>query len=233
MTPDLHHLAGAYALDALDAGERAAFESHYPTCEICAGDVVDYRETASLLAAASASAPPTALKGRVMAEIAATRQISPMLPERVVDLAERRRDRTRRAGLLAAAAAAIVAIVGFASLLRAGDTGNDLEAIIASPDAVVATLGGGDGSLQLVWSAERDQVVLLGSDVPDAGPGRAYALWFLLDDGVAPAGLFTPDADGVVRSVIDIDDVDGNGFGVTIEPEGGSLQPTTPVIYST
>lgn len=36
----------------------------------------------------------------------------------------------------------------------------------------------------------------------------------------------------MIRSVIDVDDIAGNGFGVTIEPESGSDQPTTPVIYS-
>jgi anti-sigma-K factor RskA len=232
MTSDLHHLSGAYALDALDADERVAFEAHYPACEICAREVAEYRETATMLAAATAVEPPTDVRRRVLAEIATTRQISPMVPDRVVDLAERRRDRTRRAGFLAVAAAAIVAIVGFASVLLSTDSGDELEAVIAAPDAVIATLDGDDGSFQLVWSAERDQVGLIGAGLPDAGPGQAYALWFLLDEGVAPAGLFTPDDDGVVRSVIDVDDLAGNGFGVTIEPEGGSDQPTTPVIYS-
>ncbi|MEQ8841639.1 MAG: anti-sigma factor [Acidimicrobiales bacterium] len=231
MTSDLHHLAGAYALDALEPDERAAFEAHYPGCDICRDDVVDYRETASLLASATAAAVPAGVRGRVMAEISATRQISPVLPDRVVDLAERRRDRTRRAGMLAAVAAAIVAIVGFASVLRT-DGGNDLEAVFEAPDAVVASMQGDDGLIQVVWSAERDQVVLVGSDVPAVGADQAYALWFLLDDGVAPAGLFSPDESGTVRSLIDVDDLAGNGFGVTIEPASGSDQPTSPVIYS-
>ena len=33
---DIHHLAAAYALDALDSHERAAFEAHYPAAT-CAG----------------------------------------------------------------------------------------------------------------------------------------------------------------------------------------------------
>lgn len=233
MSSDLHHLAGAYALDALDPDERAAFEAHYPTCEVCRADVGDHRETAAVLAAATASSPADALKDRVMAEIATTRQISPLLPDRVVDLAERRRARGRRAGAAAAVAALVVAVVGLASIAFRADT-DDLEAVLAAPDAVVATLDGdAGGTLQLVWSAERDQVALLGHGLPVAAPGQAYALWFLLADGVAPAGLFAPDERGSLRSVLDVDDLRGNGFGVTIEPAGGSDQPTTPVIYST
>ena len=232
MSSDLHHLAGAYALDALDPDERAAFEAHYPTCDVCRADVGDHRETAAVLAAAIASPPPDALKERVMAEVAATRQISPLLPDRVVDLAERRRARGRRAGAAAAVAALVVAVVGVASIAFRADDSDDLEAVLAAPDAVVATLDGDAGTLQLVWSAERDQVALLGRGLPAAAPGQAYALWFLLADGVAPAGLFVPDETGSLRSVLDVDDLQGNGFGVTIEPAGGSDQPTTPVIYS-
>ena len=131
-------------------------------------------------------------------------------------------------------AAALVAVVGLATVFFGSDDSiGDLEAVLAAPDAVVATLDGDNGTLQLVWSPQRDQVALLGTDLPAAGPGQAYALWFLLDDGVAPAGLFRPDDAGVLRSVLDVDDLPGNGFGVTIEPETGSAQPTTPVIYAT
>ena len=77
MTSDLHHLAAAYALDALDVDERAAFEAHYSTCEICRTDVVDHRETAAGLAAGVAARPSDEVKRRVMAEISATRQLSP------------------------------------------------------------------------------------------------------------------------------------------------------------
>jgi len=58
MTEDLHHLAAAYALNALDEIERGEFEAHYPTCSICSAEVADYRETAALLAEATATPPP-------------------------------------------------------------------------------------------------------------------------------------------------------------------------------
>jgi anti-sigma factor RsiW len=36
---DIHQLAAAYALDALDDRERAEFEAHYPTCPVCRPEV--------------------------------------------------------------------------------------------------------------------------------------------------------------------------------------------------
>lgn len=235
MTNDLHHLAAAYTLDALDDAERQAFEAHYPSCEICSQEVVDFRETASALAGAVAMAPPDELKQRVMAEVARTRQLPPMLPDSVIDLAERRRRRAGRPIMLAAAAAAIVAIVGIVGAIRLGSE-SDLEELIAAPDAVVIDLPpngeveGVSGSMRVVWSPERDRVAVIGDGISDAGAGMEYALWFLTPDGVAPAGLFAP-SDGRVRAIIDVEDIDGVGWGVTIEPDGGSEQPTSDVLY--
>lgn len=232
MTIDLHHLAAAYALDALDDEERIAFEAHYPTCEICAADVVDYRETAALLASAEAVAPPVDMEDRVMGAISRVRQIPPMVPDRVVDLADHRRARNRRASVLAVAAAAVIAIAGIAVSVRGDTGGSGFEAVFEAPDAVVTSLEGDDGTIRVIWSPERDQVAVVGNELANPGVGQVYALWFLLDEGVAPAGLFSPDDDGVVRAVLDVADIDGGGFGVTVEPAGGSPQPTGPVLFA-
>jgi hypothetical protein len=42
--------------------------------------------------------------------------------------------------------------------------------------------------------------------------------------------LFVPD-DGDVRQVLSVDDVQTQGFGITIEPEGGSDQPTGDILF--
>ena len=44
---DIHQLAAAYALDAVDERERAEFEAHYPTCPVCRPEVAGFRETLS------------------------------------------------------------------------------------------------------------------------------------------------------------------------------------------
>lgn len=230
MTSDLHHLAAAYALDALDERERAAFEAHYPSCDVCSAEVSDYRETAAVLAAAEEADPPADLEERVMASISRVRQIPPIVPERVANLAGRRHARTRRAAF--AAAAAVIVVAGIAFSLRSETEASDFEAVFEAPDAIVTMLEGDNGSIRIVWSAERDQVAIVGNDLDNPGLGQVYALWFLLDEGVAPAGLFTPDDDGFVRAVLDVNDIDGGGFGVTVEPDGGSPQPTGPVLYS-
>lgn len=227
---DLHHLAGAYALDALDAEERRAFEAHYPTCEICKSEVHDFRAIGSVLAEAVETAPGAELKSRVLAEVLQTRQVSPILPEGVVDLAERRRRRASRPVILAAAAAAIVVVFGLVSILR-DSSPTPAEIVLAAPDAVVTTLEGETGSLRVVWSDELDQVAIFGSDLADPGDGMAYALWFVEADGVTPATLFDSDGDDMVRFADDVADIDPTAWGVTIEPDTGSPQPTGEILY--
>lgn len=229
MTDDLHHLAAAYALDALDEAERREFEAHYPTCSICSTEVSDYRETTAQLAAAVETPPPDDLKAKLMAEIAETRQIAPILPDKVVDLAERKRRNQPRQRALAAAAAATVAVVGFVGGLRfaQGDDNDVLEAA----DAITLPLEGADGQVRVVWSPVEDQAVLIASGLDDPGEGMAYELWLIDDDGPNATGLFTPDSNGDVQVDVELDGRTPQAWGITIEPDTGSEQPTTDIIF--
>ena len=58
---DIHKLSGAYALDAVDDIERAAFERHLAECEDCRTEVASLRETTALLAESTAVTPPPSL----------------------------------------------------------------------------------------------------------------------------------------------------------------------------
>lgn len=66
----LHALAGPYALDALDAAERARFERHLRTCEACQSEVRGFSATAAQLGLAAFEQPSPQLKGRVLAAVA-------------------------------------------------------------------------------------------------------------------------------------------------------------------
>lgn len=229
MTEDLHHLAAAYALNALDEVERRAFEAHYPSCSICSAEVADYRETAALLAESTATAPPDDLKARLMAEIGDTRQIAPIVPERVVDLAERKRRSQPRQRVLAAVAAAIVAVVGFVGGLQFARSDNDSDVLLAA-DAVTLPLSGDAGQARVVWSESEDRAVLIAAGLGDPGDGNAYELWLIDADGANPTGLFTPDDDGNVTIQLPLDGRDPDAWGITIEPDIGSDQPTEPIL---
>ena len=234
MTDELHHLAAAYALDALDDDERQAFEAHYPYCEVCSADVADHRETAAQLATAVASDPPPGLRDDVLRAISETRQLSP-LPDHRPATAERRRRPWLGPALLAAAALA-VAVLGFAAVRVLDDGGgpqNDLAALLGAPDSVITPLAGdGVGNVLVVWSPERGEAVLVASDLPPSGTGMSYALWHLRPNGPVGVALFHPDEQGRVTTAIELDADTAAGWGITIEPAGGSPQPTGSILFA-
>jgi anti-sigma-K factor RskA len=234
---DIHQLAAAYALDAVDERERAEFEAHYPTCAICGPEVVGFRETLSQVAASVAVEPPASLKSNVMAEIGTTRQLSPLLPELVVDLATHRRNRQRMVRAVSVAAALIALAVGaFAVGRQSGNNNNYAEeaaAVFAKHDMVNTTLHGtGTGSFKVAWSPSSSKAVVVADGLPDPGPGKAYELWLIDNSGGAHAvRLLDKAADREVRRVIDVHG-QPTKWAVTVEPDGGVDRPTSAIIFS-
>lgn len=229
MTSELHHLAGAYALDALEESERVAFEQHLASCDWCSVEVADFRATAAMLAEGVAATPPPHLKSKVMAEVARTRQMSPT----VVPLRGRRPIRLAVASI---AAGVLILALGAAAVLRSDRT-DSIDAVIAAPDAVTVNLSatedleGDPGMLRVVWSAERDEAVVIGEGLADPGSGKVYQLWLLVDDEAVPEDLLVPE-DGAIRKVLDVSDRPAAGWAVTVEPASGSMTPSPPILYA-
>jgi anti-sigma-K factor RskA len=237
---DIHHLAAAYALDAVDERERAAFEAHYPSCDVCRVDVVEFRETLARLAAADATPPPAAVKDRVMDEIGRTRQLSPLLPDGVTELAERRRRRRRGIATTLAVAAGTVGVVASGVVVLGGDDdepayADALAEVLASPDAQVVDLDspvGADGALRVAWSPSEGRAVVIGQGLDVAPDGEAYELWLIGTDGApVPMDLLDPASGGDIGEVVDIDAAPAT-WAVTIEPDGGSAAPTGEILFA-
>jgi anti-sigma-K factor RskA len=245
---DVHQLAAAYALDALDDDERSAFEAHLAGCADCTAEVDSFTAAAGLLGGAAAQTPPPSLRDRIMAEVATTRQDDVLRPDAaepvaaaepslgdtaapVVSLDVARRRRTRVMAVLGAAAAIIlVAAVGVVMSNRSGVTTDD---VLAASDVQVVTLEGEQGSVQLAWSHELDRVVVAGDDLAAPGADLVYELWAIVDGTPRPAGLISHDG-GSMSELLDLDDLDDldvAAWGITIEPEGGSEAPTPPILY--
>ncbi len=235
MTDDLHLWSGLYATDALEGDELARYEAHLAECSDCQAEVAGFRETTSHLAAATAEPAPAAARDRVMAQIAATRQVSPVVPVApVVSLASRRRNRL----VWLAVAAAFVVLAGVASLAIRGLDGRatraeQIAAIVARPDARTIELRGESGpGAKLVWSPAKSQAVLLAENMPSVDERKSYELWVIRAGTAHQVTLFRPDDKGSLRARFAAAMEDGDVVGVTIEPAGGSSKPTTPIIMS-
>jgi quercetin dioxygenase-like cupin family protein len=74
---DLHELCSLYALGALDAGERNAFEEHMRLgCEACALDLRAFTDVANAIGESRHTTPPKQLRQRLLSEV----RVSPRLP---------------------------------------------------------------------------------------------------------------------------------------------------------
>ncbi|WP_327739132.1 anti-sigma factor [Streptomyces nojiriensis] len=240
---DIHVLAAPYALDALDPAERAEFDAHLAGCEGCRQDVADFLATAARLAASAAQDPPAAMKQRTMTAADHVRQLPPHLPATSPVAV---RGVLRRRALPVALAAGLVAAASFAGLAvwqnqenrqleqRARQVEQRLDAVsgvLAAPDARTAHGRADNGAFATVVASDRqNKAVFSATGLPAPASGKTYQLWLAHDGTMRPAGFV--DQDGTV--LIDGDTADADAVGLTLEPAGGSAQPTTtPVLLMT
>lgn len=233
---DVHALSGAYAVDALDPAERALFEEHLDGCETCRAEVESLREAAATLADDAAVAPPAGLRDRVLAEIQTVRPLPPVTtaPASNVSVLRPRRWRPWTAATLVAAAAAVLAVVVTTTVWQPwADEEPALtaaEQVLEADDAVRASQEFPDGSrATVVLSRSEGRAVILTEDMAPAPSGKDYELWLQTPAGdMEPAGLMPDDSDATV--VLDGDASEATGVGITVEPDGGSPEPSTPPI---
>jgi anti-sigma-K factor RskA len=218
---DLHSLAAPYALDALEPDERRRFERHLQGCLRCEAEVRELSEDAVRLAWSTTAPAPAALRERVLTAVRTTPQEAPdpshpAHPSQALPNGVPRgraahgpaRDRTPR----------------FRSLLAPLSTATAAAAlVVASLFAVQATQTQGRGIGVVASASERRAVVTLSGLATPSG-GRVHQLW-LMRPNVQPRslGLFEGDtpliADGLSTNA--------TSLAVTVEPQGGSTQPTT------
>jgi len=226
---EIHALSGAYAVDALDAAERAEFEQHLAVCADCRAEVASFHETTALLAETEAGTPPASLRAGVLSGISQVRPLPPEATSPTVATVATVVRRRRAPQLLAAAAAVVLLAVG-AVLWHPWQTTqrDDLAAqVLNAPDAVkiIEKVPGGHGELTLVRSASLNRAVLIGHDVPPAPSGKTYQMWLQQPgQSMVSAGLM-PRADEA--TLLAGDAATASAAAVSVEPAGGSEHPTT------
>ncbi|HWE80291.1 MAG TPA: anti-sigma factor [Gaiellaceae bacterium] len=211
----LHELSAAYALDALDDAERESFEQHLAGCERCRADVADFSSVSGSLAfAVEPAVPPPALKERILVAARAERpNVVPLRPRWAYPVA-------------AVAAVAACAVVGLGlwniSLhdRLGGEGGQAIQRVAVS----------GASNSFVVYSGHSAGLVLSGVD--SAPSGKTYEAWVIHGKTTSPAGLF---AGGRRTTYVPLTRrvAKGSIVAVTLEPAGGSAQPTTkPFVVS-
>jgi anti-sigma-K factor RskA len=236
METGIHELTAAYALDALDADERSAYEAHLATCASCQHELESFwRTTEALAVAASGPQPSPALRERILADVRAEPASN------VIPFESRRRRLTPVLGAVAAVAAVVALVIG----LWAADLSSQLDesqsaldrlranaAVIADPDSRSVPLQAGSG--RLVVGPDGKAVLLL-KHLGPAPAGKTYETWVVPGgnlDQAQPAGLF-PGGEGAEIVGVDGAVNDGDVVAVTVERHGGVDAPSSaPVVAS-
>lgn len=215
---DIKQLVAAYVLGGLPRDEEAAVRAHIASCDDCLAEADALGETAAVLVhAVEPVGLPSGFADAVMAKA---------LPEPEV-LQPRRRRR-----LIAAWVGAAALVFGMgAGLIDARRELAERERLLAAAlraDGMTLT-GPGGARARMVPADGGGLFVVAGLD--EAPEGRVYQLWLLDDGHSVSAGTFEVHG-GVVGIEVDrpLEGVDG--VAVTLEPEGGSPQPTGPRILA-
>jgi len=115
---------------------------------------------------------------------------------------------------------------------------NQLVELLRNPDAQLVAFEGEPtrGALRLLLNPDGRNAYVIAADLPDLPADQTYQLWLIDDAGPVSAGLFRPDPRGAATVSITTDRPLSHYqlVGVTIEPAGGSLQPTMqPILLAT
>lgn len=233
-------LAGAYALDAVSADEAAAYEAHLERSQDARNEHTELQDTAVLLGLAVPPVQPSdLLKQRLMATIAGTPQlpadVRPTAPTPRTPAEAKARNRwARPLATLASVAAAVALVVGglaigTGQLNPAPDyQSSQLAEITAAADVRELTTQPQPGvSVTLRWSPELASSALIVDGMDPAPAGSVYQLWYIGETGPRAAGFLRVTAGDEAWSVLEGDMGAGDVVGVTLEPAGGSDQPTT------
>jgi len=230
-TPFIENIP-AYALGALDADDVAALESHLETCTSCRTELAEYRDLSeSLLTAIPPTQPSAMLRRRLQSQLPSAREKSrPQFQWNISRLA---------AGL----AILVLLALNFSSFQQIRKIQNEQAqlvnqmndaqialAMLSYPGVERLSIDGENLAGSLLLDNDRNIATLIVWNMPQLQEKQTYQVW-LIDPqgGRIGAGIFRPQTgQAYTTQVISTDKGFSNfvGIGVTVEPTGGSDQPT-------
>lgn len=207
-------LLASYALDAVDTPERELIETHLSDCAQCRAEAQEFSEMAIALSDGLEVTPPLQIRSRLLEQVASEAEV-------VRPLAGRR----RRSWVWGVAAAGVVAIGGWGLWQSVGEDLTPVEQVIQADDAQRYQAQIEEVEVTVVVSPAEDRAVIVAADLPELADDQVYQAWFVRPDGAI-------DSAGVLEDTGTDAELEGDPDGVTavalsVEPAGGSEQPTT------
>lgn len=228
MSTDLHTLSGAYAIDALSATEADSFAAHLDGCPACRDELRELQEVAARMGASESTPPPSALKARVLAAADRQSQLPPTVTS--VDFAHPRRWTSRIVGAAAAVILVISVGIGYSQMQDRNEppvAAGSVAQVFKAPDAHTATVQTSDGTkLRIATSADFGQMAVDTDSLRSLTSKQVYQMWALHNGRATSVGVIDDVAAGKVMPIPTY----GTTIAITVEPAGGSKQPTAKPI---
>lgn len=216
-------LLPGYALDCLDVEEEMQVAEHLAVCSTCRQKLESYRKLVDEMPGAMAeSEPPPALRDRIL-----QRAREGNLPNLV---SHSKPSSWRLLPAWSLLSLVVVLLLGASNLilwsrLNALErrTQNQLQAV-----RLMGTPYTPDATGLLVISLDGTHGTLVVDQLPVLEETRQYQLWLIRDGQRTSGGVFSVDDRGYKSLYVKSPEllVSYTGFGVTIEPAGGSTGPT-------
>jgi anti-sigma-K factor RskA len=222
-------LKDAYVLGALPEEERRELEEYLAAHPERQGEIDELGTVAGLLALSPQEQnPPPRLRRNIMSVVEVEAQ-HPAGPR--TWFAGIREFLSVRDLALGAAALLVVGLFSWNMVLQGEvqDLRGQAENRQDPPVSRMVELKGSGAAQRVqaeVMILEEDRAVLMVENMPPAPENRTYQVWVLEGDNPQPSALFEPREEPVAAVVEDPLD-EANAIAVTVEPEGGSQQPTT------
>jgi anti-sigma-K factor RskA len=230
----------AYALGALEADELRALEVHLQTCDSCRAELVEYRAISDGLLTALPPRPPSA---------ALRKRLQSQLPSAQKKASQPRFRLSWSLGKLAlgGALALLLLMNAFsfiqmrqiqnqqATLAQQVRTSQFALSMLAYPSTQAIPIAADNLSGSVLLDRERNTAALVMWHLPELSENQTYQAWLIEPDGHrVSAGVFRPQVDEsyTTKPVYPKQDLSSFvGIGVTVEPAGGSEQPTGQRIF--
>ena len=231
---DAYGLIGAYAVDAVTPEEREAVEAYLRDHPEARDEVRSLQEAAATLPAPELT-PPAHVRSELLAQVARTRPLPPVVPV-AAERAETPHAARRAILWLGAAAAAIV--IAVAGVRIASDDAGSMPAPVAevmhADDARESVIDMGEHKITVTRSMGMDKAVVTSTTMGRAPDGMAYQMWVKDSSGKLVSGglLPEPEKDGLIAMPLHGDAGAAREVAVSMEPAGGSAQPTSKMLGS-
>lgn len=240
MHADHEYLAAGYVLGGLTPEESELARSLYSSHPEFRAEVASFEATMASVAATDEPATPSAeLETAILS-----------IPQQYPALAEPELTPTPRRGRISATMFALVAsilavtVIAMGSLLFSEmretqqmedsltvmeEQRQQLEQLLGSPDLAAAhaesSLG---GSVTVTFSQNAQMIHVVPHDLPNLTSDESMQMWLIGEEGPHSIGLMSTEGPQMLSG---IELGEGVVFGVTVEPAGGSPQPTSdPII---